>query len=339
MSALPFVITNAGLSALATATSLAPVTITGIQVGTGIYTPSVTNTALVAPISTTISLVGSSVPGTGMIHMTFEDITGNAYTINEIGLFAGSTLFAIYSQSAGIMTKAAGAIGLFSIDLALTNTAPGTVSISGNAAFNYPPATESTAGVLAIASTALVNAGTDNTTAVSPAKLAARLATIPPGTGKCDYFATTTVPTGWLAANGAAVSRAIYANLFSAIGLTFGIGDGSTTFNLPDLRGVFPRGLDNGIGYDIGRTLGSFQDDAIQLPATTNSHTLRALIVSTTRSGNQAVNGVDALNGLTEATPGGGFSDGYTSSISRASIATASETRPKNIALLACIKY
>lgn len=55
-------------------------------------------------------------------------------------------------------------------------------------------------------------------------------------------FAMTSVPTGWLAANGAAVSRATYSGLFTAIGTTYGAGDGGSTFNLPDLRGIFVRG-------------------------------------------------------------------------------------------------
>ena len=57
-------------------------------------------------------------------------------------------------------------------------------------------------------------------------------------TGAIAYFAHAAVPFGWLKANGAAVSRTVYANLFALIGTTYGAGDGRTTFNLPDLRGV-----------------------------------------------------------------------------------------------------
>lgn len=62
-----------------------------------------------------------------------------------------------------------------------------------------------------------------------------------------------------LACNGAAVSRTTYAALYAVIGTTFGVGDGATTFNVPDLRGEFLRGLDAGRGIDVGRTLGSAQ--------------------------------------------------------------------------------
>src|SRR6478736_3109040 len=73
------------------------------------------------------------------------------------------------------------------------------------------------------------------------------------------YFASSTAPTGWLKANGAAISRTTYAKLFAAIGSTYGAGDGSTTFNLPDLRGEFLRALDDGRGVDTSRALGSAQ--------------------------------------------------------------------------------
>lgn len=49
-------------------------------------------------------------------------------------------------------------------------------------------------------------------------------------------------PTGWLLCDGAAVSRTTYADLFTALGTTFGSGNGTSTFNLPDFRGVFPKG-------------------------------------------------------------------------------------------------
>ena len=81
-------------------------------------------------------------------------------------------------------------------------------------------------------------------------------------TGMVCYFAQATPPAGYLKRNGAAVSRTTYARLFAKIGTTYGAGDGSTTFNLPDGRGVFDRGLDDGRGFDPGRTLGSYQDSA-----------------------------------------------------------------------------
>lgn len=57
-------------------------------------------------------------------------------------------------------------------------------------------------------------------------------------------YSGVTAPTGWLLADGSAVSRTTYANLFAVIGTTFGAGNGSTTFNLPNLKGRFPVGRD-----------------------------------------------------------------------------------------------
>jgi len=82
--------------------------------------------------------------------------------------------------------------------------------------------------------------------------------------GSVTAFAGSSVPAGWLECDGSAVSRTTYAALFAAVGTTYGVGDGSTTFNLPQLRGEFIRGWDNGRGIDSGRARGSAQLDAFQ---------------------------------------------------------------------------
>jgi len=82
--------------------------------------------------------------------------------------------------------------------------------------------------------------------------------------GSVTAFAGSSVPAGWLECDGSAVSRTTYAALFAAVGTTYGAGDGSTTFNLPQLRGEFIRGWDNGRGIDSGRARGSAQLDAFQ---------------------------------------------------------------------------
>jgi len=80
-------------------------------------------------------------------------------------------------------------------------------------------------------------------------------------------FAGDTAPSGWAICNGDPVSRTDYAELFTAIGELWGVGDGSTTFNLPDMRGQFLRGLDTSGTIDpdgAGRVVGNNQDDAFQ---------------------------------------------------------------------------
>lgn len=73
-----------------------------------------------------------------------------------------------------------------------------------------------------------------------------------------EMLAGGSVPTGWLLCNGQAVSRTTYAALFSAIGTAWGSGDGSTTFNVPDLRGRVPRGVAaSGDGDELGDEFGS----------------------------------------------------------------------------------
>jgi microcystin-dependent protein len=66
--------------------------------------------------------------------------------------------------------------------------------------------------------------------------------------GTINMFAGSSAPTGWLLCNGAAISRTTYSDLFTVIGTTYGSGDGSTTFNLPNLKGKFP------VGYNTGET-------------------------------------------------------------------------------------
>ena len=90
-------------------------------------------------------------------------------------------------------------------------------------------------GAVELATNLETQAGTDSTRAVTPAGVAAAIVAFLPTGTVLDYGGTTT-PTGFLACDGAAVSRTTYSDLFTAIGTTWGAGDGSTTFNVPDLR-------------------------------------------------------------------------------------------------------
>lgn len=233
--------------------------------------------------------------------------------------------------------------------------------------------------------------------------------------GLVGHFARSSAPTGWLKANGAEISRAAYAELFAAIGTTFGAGNGFTTFNLPDMRGEFIRGWDDSRGVDGGRALGSRQSGEIQQhshgassvsagahshsgtaqsggthnhSATTgaagahthaaatreagsHSHTQRLAVNNSSGSdGNYATDGyggtktsaandsagshshsVEVQSGGSHAhsvSVGDGGSHTHTLSIGSSgthnhSITVANtggaETRPRNVALLACIKY
>jgi len=147
-------------------------------------------------------------------------------------------------------------------------------------------------------------------------------------TGQIIHVALSSAPTGYLKANGAAVSRSTYAALFAAIGTTFGAGDGSTTFNVPDLRGEFVRGWDDSRGVDSARSLGSAQTDAFQ----GHYHTLTVMNAGYTTGGGGVGPVVASGGSVPQVT--GAITDG-TNGIPR----TATETRPRNVALLACIKF
>lgn len=168
----------------------------------------------------------------------------------------------------------------------------------------------------------------------------ATMETVAPGV--VAFYPKTTAPTGWLKANGAAISRTTYAALFSAIGVSFGAGDGSTTFNLPDLRGEFIRSWDDARGVDTGRTIGSAQADANK----SHSHTGSAISagahthsIATVAGSGGTLAGISApgggTNAVTKATASAGA---HTHSLSIDADGGA-ESRPRNIALLACIKY
>ncbi len=176
--------------------------------------------------------------------------------------------------------------------------------------------------------------------------------------GTVHLFATTTAPTGYLECDGSAVSRTTYADLFAIIGTTWGAGNGSSTFNLPDLRGEFVRGWDNGKGTDgQGRSFASSQTDSNK----EHNHTATSTTSISPSDHNHVFPGDD---NLIFANGQGGWTDRRTGSfnydaksqsgngrIYRTSDATltaststsiandgGSEARPRNIAMMYVIK-
>ncbi len=173
--------------------------------------------------------------------------------------------------------------------------------------------------------------------------------------GAVSYFAMGTAPTGWLQCNGAEISRAAYSALFAAIGTTYGAGDGSLTFNIPDIRGEFLRGWDDGRGVDVGRAIGTVQADALEQ----HSHYSGVSIQSGERpsyagAGYTTANTLGKTwhaSGAENKTPSGAS---VTSGVISTGVhiegegafgattnckAPSTETRGRNIAMNACIKY
>lgn len=131
--------------------------------------------------------------------------------------------------------------------------------------------------------------------------------------GSVMYFAASSAPLGWFECRGQSLDKVSYLDLFNVIGYTYG-GSGNS-FRLPDLRGEFLRGWDNGRGIDSGRAFGSLQLDEFK------AHT----------------HGMTGGNVGSGGSPGTGFTQlSYPGLVNSAG---GSETRPRNVALLPCIKY
>lgn len=140
-------------------------------------------------------------------------------------------------------------------------------------------------------------------------------------------MAIASCPTGWIAADGSEQLRSAFTKLFAALGTTYGAGDGSTTFKLPDYRGYFLRGANSGSGADPeaasrtdrgdgtgGDVVGSKQTDQYR----SHNHYIAGGILYTGGGGGSTVSGGQVGAAYTE--PNGG-----------------TETRPKNISVLYCI--
>ena len=170
-------------------------------------------------------------------------------------------------------------------------------------------------------------------------------------TGSVHMMATTTAPSGYLKCNGAAVSRTTYSDLFAIIGTTHGEGDGSSTFNVPDLRGEFVRGWDDSRGVDSGRSFGSSQSDQNKQ----HNHTLtdpghnhgindpghiHQVQYSNSDSGDGVIE--ESGTGLSGQEPTLSATTGITINNATTGISLAnsggSEARPRNIAMMYVIK-
>jgi microcystin-dependent protein len=165
--------------------------------------------------------------------------------------------------------------------------------------------------------------------------------------GAVQWFAANTVAPGWLVADGRAVSRTTYSDLFAVVGTTYGTGDGSTTFNLPDLRGQFLRGWDaaggTARGCDPGRAFGSSQTGMVG----PHAHDLRAntfdYAVGYSGSASRGALGLACCQITTSVkpnfTPYCFVCDPAVPTQSAIQANTGTETRPTNVAMLPCIKW
>lgn len=137
--------------------------------------------------------------------------------------------------------------------------------------------------------------------------------------GSIVYFAASAAPVGWFECNGTILNKTIYVDLFNVIGYSFG-GSGNQ-FLLPDLRGEFLRGWDNARGVDSGRAFGSSQNDAFKI----HSHN------------SPTWNGANGPYEVPSSPPK--FGADYGAESAPTSEVGSTETRPRNVAFLPCIKY
>jgi phage-related tail fiber protein len=164
--------------------------------------------------------------------------------------------------------------------------------------------------------------------------------------GTIIYYPNPNPPAGYLVADGSILSRTVYAALFSVIGTTFNIGGELTTdFRLPDLRGEFIRGFDNGRNVDPNRTFGSFEDWSTGRPKRTDNP-------------NKLINNAGGGQNLTNASPPNLVGFARVSNVGETITSNGldspgsgwemddlnvvdgdEETRPRNIALQPCIKW
>lgn len=176
-------------------------------------------------------------------------------------------------------------------------------------------------------------------------------------TGSILTFAASSCPTGYLAADGSSINRTTYASLFTVIGTTHGQGDGSTTFNVPDYRGRFLRGVDGSANRDpddstrtamatggnTGDNVGSVQGDAFKSHThiqDAHGHDIRTANGTPTGSDNAASRGFAAYNTAVGTAAYTGASVPYIIQTTATNQNTGgSETRPINAYVNFCIKY
>lgn len=172
MPSVKLVVTDAGIAEVinAEADGTAPVKLTEIGLGTGKYTATGGQEALVSEFKRLDTVAGGAV-GTNIIHVTVTDDSDASYAVYEIGLYTESgTLFAVYSQSLPIIQKASAALMMLSLDIALTNLSNTSVTF-GDTDFTMAPATTDNQGIAELATHEEVQAGTDDTRIVTPAGL------------------------------------------------------------------------------------------------------------------------------------------------------------------------
>ncbi|EPW5024099.1 tail fiber protein [Escherichia coli] len=172
MSKLLFTMTDAGRKALVNAnkTGTDKVEIVSVGLGSRYYATSTTQTKITDEIKR-LTTIGGKVVSPDTIHVTAKDDSKDEYVVHTIGLYTNKgTLFAVYSQEQVIINKASSTIALISSDIAIKNLDTKNITF-GDVEFINPPATETVVGVARFANEQEIDAGTDDSLAVSAKRL------------------------------------------------------------------------------------------------------------------------------------------------------------------------
>ena len=238
-----------------------------------------------------------------------DDIVGNVLTIQRAQEGTSALSFALLDEVRNYFTS-----GMFQLLSAQTNRTAAELAET-NAAADALLAEKYANEVEDV----VVEAGPNRYSAFHwSEKAAAQAAAFQPGT----LVESSGVPavSGYLYCNGATVNRTTYADLFAAIGDTYGVGDGVTTFEIPDYRGVFLRGWDDGRGLDTGRVFGnSYQTDLV------GTHDHSTQVGANGGAGSTYPSAAALIDSLTP-----GVNTGFSGGV---------ETRPKNYTVKIHIKY
>ncbi|MBV4648616.1 tail fiber protein [Escherichia coli] len=172
MSKLLFTMTDAGRQELVNAnkTGTNKVEIVSVGLGSRYYVTSTTQTEITDEIKR-LTTIGGKVVSPDTIHVTAKDDSKDEYVVHTIGLYTNKgTLFAVYSQEQVIINKASSTIALISSDIAIKNLDTKNITF-GDVEFINPPATETVVGVARFANEQEIDAGTDDSLAVSAKRL------------------------------------------------------------------------------------------------------------------------------------------------------------------------
>ena len=288
---------------------------------------------------------GSSDPTTTVAYKIWADTSTNLLKIrnsaNNGWLVLGSLTDAAHTNNFGLATKA-------SPDITGTVDSAGDIVMGGTGALKLPSGTTAQRPTAATGQIRF-NSTTTSFEGYNGSAWGGLASGIPVGT--ILTFGASTPPSGFLECNGSAISRSTYASLFSILSTTHGAGDGSSTFNLPDLRGQFVRGWDNSAGVDASRTFGSTQTDQNKNHThTTDSTSLTGNIEAISQSYriDGTASGVFTKGGNRNArlfgnnggeAQCGSFSMDATHSHTISSSGGGTEVRVKNVALMYIIKF